>query len=143
MRKYADNGTIKWEKTPGGTRLFDTESLLSLGRRQSRQSATICYCRVSSGKQRDDLARQIAYMHSLFPEAEIIFDVGSGLNYKRKELRAILERLMRCDQLTIVVACRDRLTRGSNPSHGFELIEYLVGLNCGKILVFDQPENCF
>ncbi|AOX00631.1 integrase [Moorena producens PAL-8-15-08-1] len=137
LRKYADNGTIKCQKTPGGTRLFDTESLLSLGRRQSRQSATICYCRVSSSKQKDDLVRQVAYMHSLFPEAEIVKDIGSGLNYKRFGLRAILERLMRGDQLTIVVACRDRLTR-----FGFELIEYLVSLNGGKILVLDQPESC-
>ncbi|NEO80157.1 IS607 family transposase [Moorena sp. SIO4G3] len=137
LRKYADDGTIKCEKTPGGTRFFDTESLLSLGRRQPRQPATICYCRVSSSKQFDDLARQIAYMHSLFPEAEIIKDIGSGLNYKRKGLRTILERLVRGDQLTIAVACRDRLTR-----FGFELIEYLVSLNGGKILVLDQPESC-
>jgi len=136
LRKYADDGTIKCEKTPGGTRLFDTESLLSLGRKQQKQSATICYCRVSSNQQKDDLARQVAYMHSLFPKAEIIFDIGSGLNYKRKGLKAILERLMCGDQLTIVVACRDRLTR-----FGFELFEYLVSLNGGKILVLDQPES--
>ncbi|AOW98543.1 hypothetical protein BJP34_31665 [Moorena producens PAL-8-15-08-1] len=137
LRKYADDGTIKSEKTPGGTRFFDTESLLSLGRRQPRQPATICYCRVSSSKQFDDLARQIAYMHSLFPEAEIIFDIGSGLNYKRKGLRTILERLVRGDQLTIAVACPCRLTR-----FGFELIEYLVSLNGGKIMGSDQPESC-
>ena len=137
LRKYADNGTIKCEKTPGGTRFFDTESLLSLGRRQHSDPATICYCRVSSSKQFDDLSKQVAYMHSLFPEAEIIKDIGSGLNYKRKGLKAILERLMCGDQLTIVVACRDRLTR-----FGFELFEYLVSINGGKILVLDQAESC-
>ncbi|NET66155.1 MAG: IS607 family transposase [Moorea sp. SIO1G6] len=137
LRKYADNGTIKCERTPSGNRLFDTQSLLSLGKRKPRQPATICYCRVSSSKQKDDLTRQIAYMHNLFPEAEIIKDIGSGLNYKRKGLRAILERLMRGDKLTIVVACRDRLTR-----FGFELFEYLVSLNGGKILVLDNPESC-
>nr|WP_293094825.1 recombinase family protein [Moorena sp. SIOASIH] len=79
----------------------------------------------------------MAYIHSLFPEAEIIFDIGSGLNYKRKGLRTILERVLCGDKLTIVVTCRDRLTR-----FGFELIEYLVGLNGGKILVLDQPESC-
>ncbi|NEQ78747.1 MAG: IS607 family transposase [Moorea sp. SIO2I5] len=137
LRKYADNGTIKCEKTPGGTRFFDTESLLSLGRRQHSDPATICYCRVSSSKQFDDLSKQVAYMHSLFPEAEIIKDIGSGLNYKRKGLKAILERLMCGYQLTIVVACRDRLTR-----FGFELFEYLVSINGGKILVLDQLETC-
>ena len=76
-------------------------------------------------------------MHSLFPCSEIIQDIGSGLNYKRKGLRAILERLMRGFKLTIVVACRDRLTR-----FGFELFEYLVSLNGGKILVLSNPESC-
>ncbi|WP_229424490.1 MULTISPECIES: recombinase family protein [Moorena] len=128
---------IKCERTPSGIRLFETTSLLSLGKRKGIREATICYCRVSSSKQRDDLLRQVAYMHSLFPEAEIIQDVGYWLNYKRKGLRAILERLMCGDQLTIVVACRDRLTR-----FGFELIEYLVGINGGKIMVLDQPESC-
>ncbi|WAN69092.1 IS607 family transposase [Moorena producens JHB] len=141
LRKYADNGTIRCEKTPGGTRLFDTESLLRFGHKKTGRGllrqTTIGYCRVSTSKQKDDLARQITYLHSLFPEAEIIFDIGSGLNYKRKGLRAILERIVRGDQLTIVVTCRDRLTR-----FGFELIEYLVGLNGGKILVLDQPESC-
>ncbi|WP_353813170.1 IS607 family transposase [Moorena sp. SIO1G6] len=125
MRKYADNGTIRCEKTPGGTRLFDTESLLRFGHKKGGvvpvRRFSIGYCRVSTHKQKDDLARQVAYLHSLFPEAEIIKDIGSGLNYKRKGLRTILERIVRGDKLTIIVTCRDRLTR-----FGFELIEYLV-----------------
>ncbi|WAN69020.1 IS607 family transposase [Moorena producens JHB] len=137
LRKYADNGTIRCERTPSGYRMFCTVSLATLGKRQPPKPATICYCRVSSSKQKDDLVRQVAYMHSLFPEAEIIKDIGSGLNYKRKGLRAILERLMQGCQLTIVVTCRDRLTR-----FGFELFEYLVGYNGGKILVLDQPLCC-
>ncbi|EGJ30867.1 MULTISPECIES: IS607 family transposase [Moorena] len=137
LRKYADNGIIKCERTPSGYRLFDTTSLLSLGKSKGNREATICYCRVSSNKQKDDLARQIAYMHSLFPEAEIVKDIGSGLNYKRKGLRIILERLMQGDQLTIIVACPCRLTR-----FGFELFEYLVSINGGKILVLDNHESC-
>ncbi|AOY83334.1 IS607 family transposase [Moorena producens JHB] len=137
LRKYADNGTIKCERTPSGYRLFDTESLLNLGKVRKTVVATICYCRLSSKKQRDDLDRQVAYMHSLYPKAEIIKDIGSGLNYKRFGLRTILERLMRGDKLTIVVACRDRLTR-----FWFELFEYLVSLNGGKILVLDNPKSC-
>ena len=141
LRKYADNGTIRCEKTPGGTRLFDTDSLLRFGSFKGDvgrvREFSIGYCRVSTNKQKDDLARQIAYLHSLFPEAEIIKDIGSGLNYRRKGLRAILERIVRGDKLTIIVTCRDRLTR-----FGFELIEYLVSLNGGKILVLDQPESC-
>ncbi|WP_337441953.1 helix-turn-helix domain-containing protein, partial [Fischerella thermalis] len=58
----------------------------------------------------------MAYMQSLYPEAEIIKDIGSGINFKRKGLQTLLDRLMRGDKLTLVVACRDRLCR-----FGFEL----------------------
>ncbi|NEO92395.1 MAG: MerR family transcriptional regulator, partial [Moorea sp. SIO3G5] len=30
--KYADNGTLKCERTPGGTRLFDSTDLLRFGK---------------------------------------------------------------------------------------------------------------
>ncbi|MGL6139325.1 MAG: recombinase family protein, partial [Planktothrix sp.] len=49
-------------------------------------TTTVCYCRVSSTKQRDDLDRQVAYMQSIYPNAEIVRDIGSGLNFKRKGL---------------------------------------------------------
>ena len=45
---------------------------------------TVCYCRVSSAKQRGDLQRQCAQMRSLYPNAEIIRDIGGGLNWKRQ-----------------------------------------------------------
>jgi putative resolvase len=45
--------------------------------------------------------------HSDTPTSEIIQDIGSGLNFKRKGLQAILVRFMRTAQLTIVIACRD------------------------------------
>ncbi|PMB32376.1 IS607 family transposase, partial [Fischerella thermalis BR2B] len=97
----------------------------------------VCYCRVSSTKQRDDLDRQIAYMQSLYPEAEIIKDIGSGINFKRKGLQTLLDRLMRGDKLTLVVACRDRLCR-----FGFELIQYMVEQNGGQIVVLENTIHC-
>ncbi|MGD1699251.1 recombinase family protein [Dapis sp. BLCC M229] len=81
------------------------------------RASTICYCRVSSAKQRDYLTRQVEFMQNHYPEAEVIKDIASGLNFKRKGLRAILDRILQGDKLTIIVACRDRLTR-----FGFELI---------------------
>jgi predicted site-specific integrase-resolvase len=134
LRKYADEGRIKSIKNEAGQRLYDVESYI---RGDSVRITLICYCRVSSTKQRDDLSRQIAYMQSLYPEAEVIKDIGSGLNFKRKGLQAILDRLLRGDQLKIIVACRDRLCR-----FGFELIEYMVKQNGGEIVVLDQTVHC-
>ena len=73
-------------------------------------------------------------MRKQHPKAEIVQDIGSGLNFKRKGLQALLVRLMRPDQLQIVVACRDRLCR-----FGFELFEFMVKQNGGEILVLSNP----
>ncbi|MGH8003010.1 MAG: IS607 family transposase [Brasilonema sp.] len=134
LRKYADEGKIKSIKNAAGQRLYDVESYV---RGDSARTTTICYCRVSSSKQRDDLNRQVVYMQGLYPEAEIIKDIGSGLNFKRKGLRALLERLLHGDKFTLIVACRDRLCR-----FGFELFQYMVEQNGGQIVVLDQTVYC-
>lgn len=93
----------------------------------------ICYCRVSSRKQSDDLSRQIERFQSIYKEAEIIKDIASGLNFKRKGLQTILERVMQGDKLRVVVSHKDRLAR-----FGFEIIEFLITKNGGEILVLDK-----
>jgi predicted site-specific integrase-resolvase len=133
LRRYADEGKIQIIKNEAGQRLYNVESYI-LG---AKAASLVCYCRVSSSKQKDDLQRQIAYMRSLYPEAEIIQDIGSGLNFKRKGLRSLLDRLLRGDKLKIIVACRDRLCR-----FGFDLLQYMVEQNGGEILVLDQSVHC-
>ncbi|MCU0544259.1 MAG: IS607 family transposase [Oscillatoriaceae cyanobacterium Prado104] len=136
LRKYADEGKIKSIKNAAGQRLFDTESFIR-GDRDAVGVTIVCYCRVSSYKQRDALERQVAYMLQIYPDSEIIRDIGSGINFKRKGLQAILDRLLRGDKFTLAVACRDRLAR-----FGFELIQYMVEKNGGKIVVLDQTVYC-
>ena len=50
---------------------------------------TIGCCRVSSNKQKDDLERQIEnmtlYLTAQGKPFEIISDIGSGINYKKKK----------------------------------------------------------
>jgi predicted site-specific integrase-resolvase len=133
LRKYADEGKIKSIKNEAGQRLYDVESY----QRGATRTTIVCYCRVSSAKQRDDLARQVEFMQQQYPDAEIIQDIGSGLNFKRKGLQALLVRFMRGDQLTIVLACRDRLCR-----FGFELFQFMAEQNGGKIVVLDRIVHC-
>lgn len=128
LRKYADLGIIRSFRNPANQRLFDCDSFVT-----KQQPITICYCRVSSHKQQDDLNRQVSSLQSLYPEAEIIKDVGSGLNYKRKGLKTLLERLMSGHRITLVVTYKDRLTR-----FGFDLIKFLVEYNNGQILVLNE-----
>jgi len=149
LRKYADEGKIKSIKNSAGQRLYDVESYTYSGdskgtfwgeaspQKLPPRTTVICYCRVSSSKQRDDLDRQVAYMQSLYPNAEFIRDVGSGINFKRKGLQSLLDRLLRGDKFTLIVACRDRLAR-----FGFDLFQYMVEQNGGQIVVLDKTVYC-
>ena len=46
--------------------------------RQPTQKAKVCYARVSSEHQRDDLERQITDLRQRYPGHEIISDIGLG-----------------------------------------------------------------
>ena len=72
LRAWADAGKIDHIRTESGQRRYDVDAFL----RGRGASAEVCYCRVSSRKQRDDLARQSAFMQEKFPQAEIIEDIG-------------------------------------------------------------------
>jgi len=97
------------------------------------QWTTICYCRVSSTKQKEDLQRQIEYVTAKYPGKELIKDVGSGVNFKRNGLNALLERAMSGEQLEIVVAYKDRLAR-----FGYDLIERVITRAGGRIVVLNE-----
>jgi len=131
LRKWADLGKIKHIKTGSGQRRYNVDEYLGL----TKQHRIICYCRVSSYKQKDDLQRQVEYMQDKFPNAEIIRDIGSGISFKRKGLKTILESAINGDKLKLVVAHKDRLCR-----FGFDLIEWLIQRSAGEILVLSRSE---
>ena len=131
LRRYASQGKIPFYRNVGGQRLYDVDAFL----RGNTAPSMVCYCRVSSPKQRGDLQRQVAQMRELYPDAQVVTDIAGGLNWKRTGLLSILERLHRGDKLQIVVAHWDRLGR-----FGFELIEWLVQQNGGEVVVLNQPD---
>jgi predicted site-specific integrase-resolvase len=88
---------------------------------------------VSSYEQKDDLDQQVAYLRERYPDAEFVHDIGSGINFKRKGLKAILERAMRGHRITLVVTQRDRLAR-----FGHELIQQIIEFHGGKLLVLSE-----
>ena len=131
LRTYANQGKIPHYRNSAGQRLYDVDAYL----RGSTPAETVCYCRVSSGKQRDDLQRQVDFMRERYPDARIVTDVGGGLNFRRKGLIALLERLHSGDKLRIVVAHRDRLAR-----FGFDLIQWMAEQNGGEVVVLGNTD---
>ena len=63
----------------------------------------ICYARVSSEKQNEDLNRQCEYLRQKCSDYELIKDIRSGLNWKRKGFTSILEQSYRGDIEEVVV----------------------------------------
>ena len=67
---------------------------------------------------------------------EVIRDVGSGLNYKRKGLKTLLERAIRGERIKLVVAHRDRLAR-----FGWEIIDFVIRQNGGELVVLSEDRG--
>lgn len=139
LRGWANRGWIEVVRTPGGQRLYNVEKFIHdnlQGDRDITRSVAqrrICYCRVSSSGQKDDLERQKTYMQGKFPDHEIICDVGSGLNFKRKGLQTLLDHCFKGMVAEVVVAHRDRLCR-----FGFDLLEWTFHKHGAKLVVLDQ-----
>lgn len=129
LRIWADSGRIPSIKDPSGQRRYDIDAFL----RSTKSRRSICYCRVSSSKQKDDLERQIAFLKTRYPNHEIIHDIGSGINFKRKGLNALLESICSGDVEEVVVAHKDRLAR-----FGFELIQWIATKHSTRLLVLDN-----
>jgi putative resolvase len=130
LRRWEKDGIIKTIRTPAGQRRYLINSYAG---RQTTNLRTILYARVSSRGQKADLDRQIAKLLELYPSAELITDIASGLNFKRKGLRTILETVRTNNVGSVVVVHKDRLAR-----FGFELIEWLCQLDGTKIVVLNQ-----
>ena len=124
-------GDITCIRTEGGHRRYDVQSFIDA--QSEADITTIGYCRVSGKGQTDALACQVAFVQRQYPDAEIIKDFGSGINFNRKGLRTLLERILRGDKLRIIVAHRDRLAR-----FGDEVIQFLVEQNGGEVVVLNE-----
>ncbi|WP_424100307.1 IS607 family transposase [Moorena producens] len=134
LERWLDSGKIKGIKTPGGQRRYDLNSVVSIPSNiQDRDRSTILYARVSSRSQKADLEQQVQFLQSRYPDAEIIKDIGSGLNFKRKGLQSLLDRVIGGSCKYIVVAHKDRLCR-----FGFDLISWLCSKFQTQILVLDE-----
>ena len=97
----------------------------------------ICYCRVSSSKQKEDLKRQIEYMQQKYPTFELISDVGSGLNMNREGLKKIIDYAIKGEIEILVVAYKDRLAR-----FGYDMIERLIiEYSNGEIKIENKSEE--
>lgn len=96
---------------------------------------TVCYARVSSGDQKNDLQRQAdrlkAFAFNMGVAApEVVTEVGSGMNDKRRKLNRLLADPT---VATIIVEHRDRLARMN-----VGLIESALEASGRRLIVVDN-----
>jgi putative resolvase len=118
-------------QAPSGTWLVDEPAEEAAGR-------VVAYCRVSSGDQKDDLDRQVARVVQGatglgLPVAEIVTEVGSGLNGKRRKLHRVLADPKAA---VIVVEHRDRLAR-----FGVEHLQAALSATGRQLVILDPEET--
>ncbi len=131
LRRWADSEQIKYYRSSNNTRFYWIEE-----NKKNITKNDYVYVRVSSSKQKDDLQRQADFMSQRYPKHKIIKDIGSGLNFKRKGLCRLLEKVQTGSVREIVVASKDRLCR-----FGYELIEQLCTQFNTKLVVLKQNHS--
>ncbi len=103
------------------------------------QKKTVLYARVSSTGQSDDLKRQINQLETFALSRgycyEIYQDIGSGLNFNRKEFNRLVMEILSGKVLRVVLNYKDRLMR-----FGFELFEKICQTNNTEIVVINQTK---
>src|SRR5690606_4886908 len=139
LYRWEQEGLVKTIRLPGGSRKYrarDIDALFEGSEADKEEKKAICYARVSSAHQEEDLQRQIDYLKEKFPEHEIIQDIGSGLNWKRKGFMSLLEQVYDGTVEEVVVTYKDRLCR-----FGFELLEWIFKKSGTKLVVLSQTER--
>ena len=164
--KWAQSGDIKFIQPGGahGQRLYDLNSVAVTGTgaqpvststppttteasgQEHLQGPTTAatapvqkdyiYARVSTQKQQDDLKTQISTLQAKHPGATVLSDCGSGLNFKRKGLKTLLELAFKGRVRSVHIAHRDRLCR-----FAYDLVEHVLRFHGAKIVVDSYDPN--
>jgi len=131
LLSWEKKGTIEVIKTPSGHRRYKIDKVFGGALTSKRRK--IAYCRVSSPKQKKDLQSQKTFMQEKYPEHEIFSDIGSGINFKRKSFRKMVQLVLQGSVEELVVSHRDRLCRIA-----FSFFEWLCTEYNTKLLVQDH-----
>ena len=136
LRRWEAKGNLLPAKvSPGGTRYYDSDALL--GFQQVESDLTIGYARVSSHDQKKDLKTQSELLSSYCSAKgwrfEVIQDLGSGMNYRKKGLKRLLDLIIERKIKRLVLTHKDRLLR-----FGAELIFTLCEAKQIEIVIINQ-----
>lgn len=117
LRNWHNSGElIPFKITNGGTRYYSESQLNKyLNKEIEKSKKIIIYSRVSNVGQKEDLKNQIEflkiYSNTKGYITEEMTDIGSGMNFKRKNWNKLLDMVQSKEVEKIVIAHKDRFVR--------------------------------
>jgi excisionase family DNA binding protein len=141
LRRWEEDGKLVPERTAGNQRRYWLSQINpSLVRKQLDVKLTVAYARVSSHDQKEDLERQKQvlelYCATQGWEFELISDLGSGMNYRKKGLKKLLDDIIEDRVGRLVITHKDRLLR-----FGAELVFAICEAKEVEVLILNKGED--
>lgn len=139
LQSWDNDGTLIAYRNPKNRRYYTTEQLNEyLGLSEQHNQKIVAYCRISNKNQSDDLENQVKFIQNHVNGKglildEIISDIGSGLNYKRKNWNKLLDDVINNKIDTIYITYEDRFIR-----FGYAWFESLCHKFGTKIIVLNN-----
>lgn len=137
LHRWEADGKITSSRTAGNHRRYDPAELLGT---KSDTSLTVGYARVSSHDQKDDLKRQCMVLEAYFGKhgwnGEVISDLGSGMNYKKKGLIRLIKMITTFQVERLVITNKDRLLR-----FGSDLVFMLCEQFGTEVVIINRSED--
>jgi len=138
LQKWDRQGILKAHRSPTNRRYYTHDQYLQYrGLVAQEQGLTIVYSRVSGVAQKPDLVNQINALETYCKQQSIkvdewMSDIGSGLNYKRKQFNRLMEMIELGQVRRLIIAHRDRLVR-----FGYEYFEAYCQRHHTEIVVIN------
>ena len=149
LRRWESEGKLVPQRTKGNQRRYSAEQIMGLVRKVTPKPdrITLAYARVSSADQKKDLERQKTVLEMYCAAQgwnfELISDLGSGMNYRKKGLQSLLQKLLngKIERLVIkierlVITHKDRLLR-----FGAELIFSVCEMKGVEVVIVNKGEE--
>lgn len=142
LQRWDREGRLRAHRSPVSNRRFYTHDhyLEYMGIKTESERLTIAYTRVSGAAQKPDLANQVKALEQFCTEQAIqvdewMQDIGSGLNYKRKQFMRLFELIEQGRVKKLILAHRDRLVR-----FGYEWFEAFCERHGTQVIVMNNEK---
>ncbi len=137
LQVWDRSGVLKARRTPTDRRYYTHDDYLAYIGQKAATKKIVTYCRVSGSAQKPDLISQKQAVERFCVASgravgEATEDIGSGLNYQRKNFVRLMEMVEQGAVSEIVVANKDRLVR-----FGYEWFERFCRQHGCKITVMN------